>query len=120
MLKQDILCRKGSRLYNVPVEILRRRVTGMVDLSCKPRPSTVLTPEEEEQLYKYAVEMADHGFGLTRNDLMRLAFVIVVKSGCPNPFQDGMPGRGWMDGFRRHVTLRLLFTLPNLFIIAGL
>ena len=92
---------EGSRLYNVPVETLRRRVTGMVDISCKPGPSTVLTLEEEEQLYKYAVEMADHGFGLTRDDLMRLAFVIVDKSGRPNPFHDGMAGRGWMDGFRQ-------------------
>ena len=114
--------REGSRLYNVPVETLRRRVTGMVDLSCKPGPSTVLTPEEEEQLYKYAVEMADRGFGLTRDDLMRLAFVIVEKSGRPNPFHDGMAGRGWMDGWMgsNNVTLRLLFALPNLFLIAGL
>ena len=53
--------------------------------------------------------MADRGFGLTRDDLMRLAFVIVDKSGRPNPFHDGMAGRGWMDGFRqRHpkITLR--------------
>lgn len=37
--------REASRLYNVPVETLRWRVTGAVDLSCKPGPSTVLTPE---------------------------------------------------------------------------
>ena len=64
---------------------------------------------KEEQLYKYAVEMADRGFGLTRDDLVRLAFVIVDKSGCPNPFHDGMAGRGLMDGFRQHhpkITLR--------------
>ena len=108
-VKTGHLLWEGSRLYNVPVETLRHRVTGMVDLSCKPGPSTVLTPEEEEQLYKYAVEMADREFGLTRGDLMRLAFVIVEKSGRPNPFHDGMAGRGWMDGFRqRHpkITLR--------------
>ena len=40
--------REASRLYNIPVETLRRRVTGTVDLSCKPGPSTVLTPEEEQ------------------------------------------------------------------------
>ena len=55
--------------------------------------------EEEERLYKYAVEMTDCGFRLTRDDFMRLAFVIVEKSGRPNPFHDGMAGRGWMDGW---------------------
>jgi len=37
--------REASLLYNVPVETLRWRVTGAVDLSCKPGPSTVLNPE---------------------------------------------------------------------------
>ena len=40
--------RAASRLYNVPVETLRRRVVGTVDVACKPGPSTVLTSEEEE------------------------------------------------------------------------
>ena len=53
-------------------------------------------------------EMADRGFGLTRDDLMRIAFTIVDKSGRPNPFHDGMAGRGWMDGFkRRHPKISL-------------
>ena len=37
--------REGSQVYNVPVETQRRRVTGMVDISCKHGPSTVLTLE---------------------------------------------------------------------------
>ena len=37
--------REAPRLYNVPIKTLRWRVTGTVDLSCKPGPSTVLTPE---------------------------------------------------------------------------
>ena len=64
--------------------------------------------EEEERLYKYAVEMTDCGFRLTRDDFMRLAFVIVEKSGRPNPFHDRMAGCGWMDGFRqRHPKIAL-------------
>jgi len=102
--------REASRLYNVPVETLRRRVTGTVDLSCKPGPSTVLTPDEEQCLVEYAIEMADRGFGLQSEDLMRLAYVIVSRSGRPHPFHNGMAGRGWMEGFRkRHpkITLRI-------------
>ena len=69
------LC-EASRLYNVPVETLRRRVNGTVAISCKPGPSTVLTKDEEECLVKYIIEMLDRGFGLNREDIMRLAFTI--------------------------------------------
>ena len=101
--------REASRLYNVPLETLRRRVIGTVDISCKPGPSTVLTSDEEDKLAEYAIEMCDRGFGLQFEDLMRLAYVIVERSGRPHPFQNGMAGRGWMDGFRRRhpkITLR--------------
>ena len=53
--------------------------------------------------------MADWGFALQSEDLMRLAYVIVSRSGQPHPFNNGMAGCGWMEGFRkRHpkITLR--------------
>ena len=41
--------REAARLYNLPVESLRRRVIGSVDLNCRPGLSTVLTEEEEDR-----------------------------------------------------------------------
>lgn len=38
--------REASCLHNVPVETFRQRVTGKVDLNCRPDPPTVLTEEE--------------------------------------------------------------------------
>ena len=60
--------REAAKLYNVPVESLRRRVLGTVSVDCQPGPPTILTTEEEDQLCKYihVIEMADIGFGLTR------------------------------------------------------
>ena len=37
--------REAARQYNVPVETLRRRVTGAVSTDCRPGPPTVLTSE---------------------------------------------------------------------------
>lgn len=88
--------RKTARLYNVPVETLRRRTNGTVSLECKPGPATVLTPEEEKCLIDYVMEMADGRFELVSKDLMR-----VEKSGRPHLFHDGMAGRGWLEAFRR-------------------
>ena len=42
--------RETSRLYNVPVETLRRRVNGSVGLGCKPGPATILNDEQEDLL----------------------------------------------------------------------
>ena len=76
------------------------RVNGTVAISFKPGPSTVLTKDEEECLVKYIIEMSDRGFGLNREDIMRLAFTIAEQSGRSHPFHDGMAGRGWLDAFR--------------------
>ena len=92
--------RAASRLYNVPLETLRRRVTGSVELDCKPGPKTVLSKEEEDRLVEYCVEMADRGFGLMREDVMRLAFQIAERTKPhDHPFKDGLAGRGWYEGF---------------------
>ena len=72
--------REAARLYNVPVESLRRRVLGTVSIDCQPGPPTILTTEEEDQLCKYIIEMADIGFGLTREDIMQIAYRIVEKT----------------------------------------
>ena len=42
--------REASGLHGVPVETLRRRVNGMVDIDCKPGPSTNFASEEKISL----------------------------------------------------------------------
>ena len=91
--------REASRLYNVPVETLKRRVIGIVDTGCRPGPPTVLTEEEEMKLTDYVVTMADMGLGLSREDLRMTAFRLVDKSGRSHPFRNGMAGLAWLDGF---------------------
>lgn len=44
------LC-EAARVYNVPVETLRKRVVGTVSLDCKLGPPTVLTSEEGGSLF---------------------------------------------------------------------
>ena len=108
--------RAASRMYNVPLETLRRRVNGSVDIDCRPGPSSVLSKEEEDALALYIVKMVEMGFGLSREDVMRVAFVIAEKTGKKHPFKDGMAGRGWFDGFRaRHPKLTLRTPQPLLY-----
>ena len=94
--------REAARMYNIPVEILRRHANGSVEAGCKTGPSTVLTVEDEDRLATYLVEMADMGFDLSRDTVMELAFTIVEKSQRKHPFRDGRAGRAWFEGFRTH------------------
>ena len=88
---------EASRLYNVPLETLRRRVSGTVDMQCRPGPSTILTKVEEEKLCRYVKDMAAMGFGLIKEEVMSIAFRLVDSSGRKHPFCNGMAGRGWFD-----------------------
>lgn len=105
--------RETARMYDVPYETLRRRVEGLVSVDCKPGPSTVLTHDEEDRLALYCVEMADRGFGLTRDDVMHKAFIIAELSGRQHPFLNEKAGRSWFEGFKsRHPRLTLRSPQP--------
>lgn len=93
--------REASRLYNLPIESLRRRVVGINEVRCRPGPPTVLSDEVEDQLANYLVKMADMGYGLSRETVMKMAFDIAEKTKSKHPFKDGTAGRAWFDGFRR-------------------
>ena len=110
-VKGGMSVREAARLYNLPYETLRRRVVEKVDLECRSGPPTVLTEHEEDELASYCVKMADMGFGLSRSDVMVVAFKIAEASGRKHPFTDGAAGRAWYDGFRsRHPQLTLRST----------
>ena len=102
-----------GRQCNVPVETLRRRVVGAVGVDCKPGPPTVLTPDEEVKLVNYIIEMSDMGFGLTRQDVMQIAYQIVTKSGRPHLFY-GSAGPSWFESFQcRHPNFTLCSLLSH-------
>ena len=104
--------REASRMHNVPVETLRRRVTGSVAMGCKPGPATILSDEEEDLLCEYIINIADIGYDLTREDVQRLACKIAEKNGRKHPFKDGKAGCGWFDDFKaRHP--KLSFRTPQ-------
>lgn len=69
-IQSGLSLRQAAKLYNVPVEMLRRRFNGTVTLYCKPGPFTVLTADEKQCLADYVIEMADCGFRLVSEDLM--------------------------------------------------
>ena len=77
-----------------------------MDLDCRPGPPTVLTKEEEAEIVRYLIEMADMGYGLTREAVTHMVYVYMTKCQRKNPFQNEQAGRWWFEGFRsRHPNL---------------
>ena len=115
-VREGMGLRESARQYNVPVETLRRRVVGSVDLDCRSGPPTVLTKDEEDRLARYLVEMSDMGFGLSPEDVRYTAFRIADASGRPHPFQKGMAGYARLEGFRArhpHLVVRTAQSLSH-------
>ena len=76
----------SSRVFQVPRKTLDDRIRGNVSHGKKPGRTTILTPEEEESLTQYLLDMAERGFPLTRT---------MVKAPSPGPLQSvqvTMPG----------------------------
>ena len=83
--------RETARLFNLPVESLRRRIIGAVPIDCKPGPDPVLSKDEESELVAYCLKMAEMGFG-SRDDVMRMGFLIAEKVGHKHPFKEDQQG----------------------------
>ena len=45
--------------------------------------------------------MCDMGYGLTVDDIRKVAYVIASNAGRPHPFKNGKAGRDWYEGFLR-------------------
>ena len=103
--------RSEARMFNVPLKTLRRRVVGSVFIDCKPGPKTVLT-KEEDLIFRYCINMCEMGYGIGREDLMRVGFRVAEKSGRPHPFKEGSSGRAWLGFLKRHPSLTLCTPQP--------
>ena len=105
---------EAARMYNLPVESLRRRVHDIVAIDCRPRPSTVLA-KEEDRLYQYLLEMADMGYGLNRETVMKLVFTIAEKTEKSYHLKENQRAEHGLMGLEG-VTLVLLFVVLNCYL----
>ena len=86
-------------------------------MDCRLGPATVLTKSEEDEIVRYLIQMADMGYGLTRETVMHMVYVYVDRCQRSNPFKRRVDG-GFKD--LKHVTQTLQFVCPSLYLIVRL
>ena len=99
---------EAARCFNVPKATLSRKVAKRdVDpnvlanekLGRKP----TLPCKIEKELVEYCLLMERKFYGLTRNDIRRMAYQLALRNGISNQFNDEIAGRAWFDHFmNRH------------------
>lgn len=99
--------KKACKLYNVPHTTLQRFVnSGKIPEECVNQSvgrKPVLPHHLENVLVEYLIDMDNRFYGLTREDVKRMAYQVAVKNNIPHPFTNEAAGRAWFDLFiRRH------------------
>ena len=96
----------ASEKFNVPKSTLERRVKGGNKLAKENTKllgvgSTVLPHHLEESLKDHILAMEEALFGLTIDDVRRMAYELAEKNGLKHHFKEGKAGYYWLYRFKR-------------------
>ena len=100
----DMGLNQCAKQYGVPKATLKRHLDGKNKTANGHRKlgrSTMLTSDLEEQLHDHILHMEGMFFGMTRKDLMALAFEVAEENGLDHPFnrEKRIAGKGWYYNF---------------------
>ena len=94
---EDSIRKIGDR-YKIPASSIRDWMSGKTS-SKKKGPRTVLSKEEEESIVEWCIKTQQTSHGITFYMLRRK--VADVCQGRETPFKDGVPGKRWLEWFRK-------------------
>jgi hypothetical protein len=89
---------KASEQFHIPYSSFREHCYGMRK-SRRRGAKGVLLDDEDRQLVEWLISMVERGFGLTPTALKMKVCEITMSRDIP--FREGIPGGGWMRGWRR-------------------
>ncbi|XP_050400998.1 uncharacterized protein LOC126817869 [Patella vulgata] len=93
--------RKAAIAYGIPKSTLHDKLKEKTPLI--PIPRTILSPDEENILAEWVINMSKIGYGRTKCELLAKVKSILDKDTRITPFKNNMPGKDWYYGFiRRH------------------
>uniref|UniRef100_A0A2C9KFK5 HTH CENPB-type domain-containing protein n=1 Tax=Biomphalaria glabrata TaxID=6526 RepID=A0A2C9KFK5_BIOGL len=106
--------RKASKFHNIPLTTLHDKIKGKQPLVPK---RSLLTIGEEKRLARWLIEMAQRGFGKTRDEVRETARAIIAVRNKTIESQDldkiPLPSTQWLNGFfSRHPEISSRTPMP--------
>ena len=102
------------RVFGIPKPTLKRHLLSNNKFANGVKKSVgrqcTLTTDIERELAEHVLLLQNHLFGITRTDVMSLAFQLAERNGLSHAFnkEKGTAGKTWFSGFmRRHPELSL-------------
>ena len=102
---QNGMSTKGAAIkWGVPRTTLQnRKKMGFAEVRRRPGPATILTPDEENVLCEWVIELSRRAMPVRKNFLLDSIQRILKEDARPTPFVNSRPGKGWFRAFlRRH------------------
>ena len=114
VMDKTIGLRSASRKYGIPKSTIKNHVDGKYKLAMGSnihigRPQ-MLPPKVEEELVRHILECESYFMGLTRKDVMEMAYSVARRNGLTTVFNDEKKsaGKKWFKHFmKRHPELSL-------------
>ena len=91
--------RKSAKKWGIKRTTLQDRLSGRVEINRRSGPPPILTKQEENQFTDWLIVMANRGFGVSKECLLKTVKTFLDKDGRKNPFQDNKPGNKWFRSF---------------------
>ena len=105
--------REAAAKWEVAKTSLHDRVSGKVEFDRRSGPSSILTKAEESRLADWLIELAQRGFGHSKDDLLDAVKKLVEADGRKTPFVNNRPGNRWYRSFiKRNPSVRLRSARP--------
>ena len=105
--------REAAIKWNIPKSTLHDRLNGKVEYDRRSGPPSILTKVEENRLADWLIELAQRGFGRSKDDLLDAVKKLVEKDERKTPFVKNRPGDRWYRSFmKRNPSVRLRSVRP--------
>jgi hypothetical protein len=112
-VKNGMAYKKASKEYLVPIMSLKRRAkaknkiaVGAIKYLGGKKP--VFTIEQENEIVDHIKDMETRMYGLTKKELLSLAYQLADKNKIPHSFKGVQASNDWLKGFRqRHPDMTL-------------
>jgi len=98
--------RKAASKFGVPKSTLFRKINSESPIECKKGAHPTLCSHVENDFASWIVYRAEHGFPVTKNELLDTVNKYIVNTGTENKFKNNRPGEKWYKLFmQRHKDL---------------